>query len=187
MTYDFDGNQYRQASTHQKEWGAKLISELKLQGHERILDLGCGDGELTAQLAAAVPFGAVLGIDASEAMLAEAGKHRRPNLSFRLLDIREMEFDAEFEVVFSNATLQWVKDHRAMLRGVHRALREGGVARFQFAGDGNCSNLIRVVREVMACDQFISWFATFEWPWYMPTVESYRQLLAPNGFLPNRS
>ncbi|MHC5061222.1 MAG: class I SAM-dependent methyltransferase [Planctomycetota bacterium] len=55
MTFEFDSEKYKEASGHQKEWGAKLISELSLKGGERILDLGCGDGTLTAELARLVP------------------------------------------------------------------------------------------------------------------------------------
>ena len=65
MTHEFDGRKYGQASAHQKEWGARLIEELELQGNESVLDLGCGDGALTAQIAALVPEDRS-GIDASE-------------------------------------------------------------------------------------------------------------------------
>ena len=57
MTYEFDGKKYEKASSHQKEWGEKLIEELDLKGTERILDLGCGDGTLTVQLSGLVPEG----------------------------------------------------------------------------------------------------------------------------------
>ena len=63
MAHEFDGKKYEAASAHQKEWGARLIQELSISGTERILDLGCGDGTLTAQLAALTPRGSVVGID----------------------------------------------------------------------------------------------------------------------------
>ena len=65
MSFEFDAERYQQASAHQQEWGRRLIAELNLQGHERILDVGSGDGSLTRRLAAAVPRGSVLGLDAS--------------------------------------------------------------------------------------------------------------------------
>ncbi len=65
MTFEFDAEKYKAASAHQKEWGRKLISGLNLTGSERVLDLGCGDGGITAQLAECVPDGMVVGIDAS--------------------------------------------------------------------------------------------------------------------------
>ena len=80
-TFEFNGERYAQASRHQKEWGSRLISGLRLRGCESILDLGCGDGALTEKLASLVPDGAVLGIDASQGMIDAARKHARDNLS----------------------------------------------------------------------------------------------------------
>ena len=71
-TFEFDGEKYKKASRHQKEWGNSLIAELSLRGNEAILDLGCGDGGLTEELAQAVPEGNVLGIDASAGMIETA-------------------------------------------------------------------------------------------------------------------
>jgi trans-aconitate 2-methyltransferase len=71
MTHEFDGEKYESASSHQKEWGTKLIKELDLRGTERILDLGCGDGTLTVELSKLVPRGKVVGIDASQGSLLQ--------------------------------------------------------------------------------------------------------------------
>ena len=178
MAFEFDGEKYKRASDQQKVWGKGLISELKLAGHERILDLGCGDGALTAELAERVPGGFVLGIDASESMIATARKdHSGTNLQFKLHDINQIDFKSEFDMVFSNATLHWIKNHNTLLRNVFNCLRDGGIARFQFAADGNCSNLIRILHEVMSESPYTDTFREFDWPWYMPTCQKYRALL----------
>ena len=177
MAHEFDGNKYKAASAHQKEWGAKLIHELSIVGTERILDLGCGDGALTAQLAALAPRGSVLGIDASRGMIDAAQAHVADNLSFALHDINDLNFENEFDIVFSNATLHWIKNHDALLRNVHRALRRGGILKFDFAGDGNCANFFSVVKDAIKLPQFARYFSTFEWPWYMPSVEEYERLV----------
>ena len=182
MRYEFDGAEYRKASTHQKEWGARLIDELRLAGNEDILDLGCGDGVLTARLAELVPHGSVLGIDSSVGMIGSAAEHVQPNLSFRLMDISEIDFARAFDVIFSNATLHWVKDHQNPLARVHSALRPGGIARFNFAANGNCAEFFEVVQEVMARPDHRLHFADFEWPWYMPKIEDYRRLLQDSPF-----
>jgi trans-aconitate methyltransferase len=177
MRHEFDGKKYENASAHQKEWGSKLVEELNLQGTERVLDLGCGDGMLTAKLAELVPKGEVVGIDASKGMIDTAQPRARQNLRFLLMDINELSFSEEFDVVFSNATLNWVKDHRRLCANVHRALRVGGRIRFNFAGDGNCSSFIKVIREAMSRDEFAAHFSAFEWPWYMPPVAEYSTLI----------
>lgn len=184
MKLDFDGEKYKRASAQQKTWGKGLISELELAGHERILDLGCGDGALTVKLAELVPDGLVLGIDASESMIATAKKyHNGANVRFERLDINIMDFEPDFDVVFSNATLHWIKDHKRLLRKVFECLKDRGTARFQFAGDGNCPNFIQIVSEVMAESSYVDSFCDFEWPWYMPTCREYQTLLDEVPFM----
>jgi trans-aconitate 2-methyltransferase len=182
MTHEFDGKKYERASTHQKEWGTKLIAELCLIGSERVLDLGCGDGALTGQIAELVPNGEVLGIDASQGMIDAALPKERTNLHFRKMDINNLDFENTFNIVFSNATLHWVTDHQRLLQNIHRALRVGGRIRFQFAADGNCANFFAVVREAITMEDFRIYFAGFEWPWYMPSVDEYKRLAGSNGF-----
>jgi len=181
MAHEFDGERYAKASDHQKEWGARLIDDLDLVGSERVLDLGCGDGALTARIADLVPAGEVVGIDASEGMIAAAHANERPNLHFLLMDIDALELADRFDVVFSNATLHWVKDHRRLYGNVTRLLREGGRVRFNFAAEGNCSHFFAVVREAMALDTFSESFLAFDWPWYMPSVGQYAQLVETCG------
>jgi trans-aconitate 2-methyltransferase len=187
MKFEFDGEKYKLASNQQKVWGKKLISELEFKGGERILDLGCGDGVLTAELAKLVPDGFVLGIDASESMIETARKdHAGANVQFELLDIDAINFESEFDLAFSNATLHWVKDHRKLLSNVFKALKNRGAARFQFAGNGNCSNLIRILKEVTSAREYASYFSEHDWPWYMPAVDEYRALLDEIAFAEKR-
>jgi trans-aconitate methyltransferase len=177
MTFEFDGKKYAEASSLQKAWGEKLISELYLKGNERILDLGCGDGALSARLADLVPEGMVLGIDGSRGMIEAARKHGKDNLSFMLRDINSLDFDADFHVVFSNAALHWIKDHRPLLEKVYRSLKGGGVIRFNFAGEGNCSHFFRVVSSAIEHERYSMYFSGFVWPWYMPAVNEYEVLI----------
>ena len=92
MTFEFDAEKYKRASPHQRQWGKKLIAELDLKGNERILDLGCGDGGITAQLAELVPNGLVVGIDASQSMIESAQKnYKAENMRFDLMDINTID------------------------------------------------------------------------------------------------
>jgi trans-aconitate 2-methyltransferase len=182
MAHEFNGKEYEKASSHQKEWGSRMIEELDLRGDERILDLGCGDGALTAQLARGVPRGSVLGIDASVGMIETAEKHAAANLRFERRDINALDYREAFDVVFSNATLHWIKDHGNMLHRVYRALRAKGIIRFNFAAAGNCSHLFRVVRQAMSRPEYSSRFADFDWPWFMPTPKEYEDILHQSAF-----
>jgi trans-aconitate 2-methyltransferase len=181
MTHEFDGNKYEKASAAQKQWGRKLIEELDLEGTERVLDLGCGDGTLTAGIADLLPGGEAVGIDASRGMINTASCKQRGNLHFILMDIDHLDFVDEFDVVFSSATLHWVKDHRWLMRNVRRALGAGGRLRFNFAGDGNCSHFLKVIRQAMALDAFAPCFSDFQWPWYMPRIDEYKLLVGRSG------
>jgi len=182
MTFDFDGKKYAQVSTHQKEWGARLIAELDLRGTEQVLDLGCGDGALTYRLAALVPEGRVIGVDASQGMIDVATTRTAGNLSFIQMDINEWTLTDHFDLIFSNATLHWILDHRRLLANVYAHLRQSGIVRFNFAGHGNCSNFFRVVKEVMSQDQYTTYFEGCQWPWFMPSVDEYKAILADFQF-----
>jgi trans-aconitate methyltransferase len=169
------------ASDHQKEWGRKLIEDLDLLGSERVLDLGCGDGQLAAVIAELLPYGEVVGIDACQDMIDAARSKAGQNLRFLRMDIDALDFPGEFDAVFSNAALHWVKDHRRLYANVSRALRPGGRLRFDFAGEGHCSRFIKAVREAMAKDRFAACFEAFAWPWHMPAVDAYAAFVAATG------
>lgn len=174
--FEFDGEKYKNASSHQKEWGTRIISELNLTGAESILDLGCGDGRLTKKIADLVPEGKVLGIDASVGMISTAKELNGSNLSFVCQDINDMDFNNEFNLIFSNAALHWVKNHEQLLSLCRKALNCKGTIRFNFAGDGNCSNFYEVIRQVINNLVYMEYFTNFEWPWYMPRPSEYEKL-----------
>jgi trans-aconitate methyltransferase len=148
-----------------------------LERNERILDLGCGDGALSALLAARVPQGSVLGIDASQGMIVAALNHRLPNLAFQLKDINNLDYEDEFDLVFSNASLHWVKNRKALLYRTYISLKKGGFLRLNFAAAGNCATFLKIVKAAMETPQYRSYFLNFEWPWYMPEIEEYQTLM----------
>ncbi|MDR1906253.1 MAG: methyltransferase domain-containing protein [Clostridiales bacterium] len=180
--FEFDGEKYRQASKHQKEWGNKLISELNLLGDEEVLDLGCGDGALTEQIAILVPNGNVVGIDASIGMIRVAQKLKQPNLSFVCADINDIEYENRFDIVFSNAALHWVKNHKKLLKSSLKALKRGGCITWNFGANGNCENFCDIVKTVMKSPIYRNHFFDFEWPWYMPLEDDYNALIKSVGF-----
>ena len=186
MSFDFDGAKYRLASGHQRQWGGRLIDSLSPPRDAAILDLGCGDGALTRELAALVPDGRVVGVDASPGMIAAAKEFEGGNLAFVRMDVDDLDFTDQFDVIFSNAALHWVADHARLLANCHRALRPGGVLRWSFGGQGNCANLIATIRDAMGRPPYAECFAGFAWPWNMPGVAEYSALLARTRFRVDR-
>lgn len=182
MTYEFDGNHYEKASLHQTSWGERMVALLPLKGTERILDIGCGDGRVTQKIAVRVPGGEVVGVDASKGMISAARKHETDTLRFEVLEVNGISFHQQFDVVFSHAALHWVRDHRLLLHKVYQALRPGGYARLNFAGNGTCPTLIKVIREVMTHEAYAQYFKEFVWPWYMPTAREYQKVVSQSPF-----
>ena len=175
--YEFDGEKYSKASKHQKEWGCKLIEETAFKENDIVLDLGCGDGLLTRIIKDIVKDGYVLGIDSSTGMISKAKEYQTKNLEFKQLDINDIDFEDKFTIIISNATLHWVKDHKKLLRNCHKALKKEGILRFNFAGEGNCSNLIDVVKTKIDQNDYANLFRNFQWPWYMPDIKEYEKLI----------
>lgn len=181
--FEFDGRKYKKASKHQKKWGNHLIRQLNLKGTEAILDLGCGDGELTTRLAELVPKGKVTGIDASKGMIQTACQNKRQNLEFLCMDINQMEFHEEYDIIFSNAALHWILDHENLLKRSYGALKPGGMLLWNFAANGNCDNFFHAVRNKMKDRKYRNYFRSFQWPWYMPEVSQYKKMVETAGFL----
>lgn len=183
----WDAGDYAQNATAQYAWAQSLIKRLALNGDEAILDLGCGDGRITLEIAAQ-HAGRVVGIDSSPDMvrLASDSYAAQPGLEFRVMDATELQFDAEFDLIFSNAVLQWVKDHRAVLAGMKRALRTGGRMVLSMGGKGNALGVLATMDKLIASEKWRPWFEGFVFPYAFYGIEEYATWLAEVGFKPTR-
>ena len=151
-----------------------VVALLDPRPGERILDLGCGDGVLTEKLAA---LGcAVVGADASPEQVEAA---RARGLDARVLDGEALPFEAEFDAVFSNAALHWMKRPGAVVEGVRRALRAGGRFVAECGGRGNVSRIEAAIAEALRRRGRDAQAVN---PWYFPSSEEYRRLLEAHGF-----
>jgi len=154
--------------------GRGVLELLSPQRGERILDLGCGDGALSAEIAA---VGAVVvGIDSSEPMVDAA---RSRDLDARIGDAQALAFESEFDAVFSNAALHWMPNPDAVLAGVYRALKPGGRFVAEFGGHGNIA-AIRVAQFAI-CQKHGGDPQTIAGKYY-PTTEDYESRLRAHGF-----
>lgn len=158
------------------QYGKELIDLLSPQPGERILDLGCGTGQLTQQIALA---GAeVMGIDAAPSMIEQA-RHNYPDLKFAVADARDFQVEQSFDAVFSNAALHWILEPDAVIRCIHQALKPGGCFVAEFGGKGNIDAIVQSLYSVLAtigCDspQTLN-------PWYFPSIGEYAVLLENQG------
>ncbi len=181
---------YNRNSAAQEKWASELLAKLRLKGDEQILDIGCGDGKVTAEVARSVPRGKVVGLDSSIEMIDFARKNfpaeAIPQLRFQLGDARALDFHEEFDWVVSFASLHWVIDHRPVLAGIRRALRPGGRVMLQFGGKGNAAEVFQVMSEVIVRPRWAERFVGFESPWGFYNPEEYEPWLHQAGLLPKR-
>lgn len=151
-----------------------VLEWLSARKGERILDLGCGDGVLTAELAA---LGAeVVGVDSSEDFVATC---KARGLDTRLMDGEDLTFESEFDAVFSNAALHWMTRPERVVGGVRRALRPGGRFVAEFGGHGNVAAIMTAL-EAVARRHDVD--AALAHPWYFPSTEAYQAILEKLGF-----
>jgi len=144
---------------------------------ERILDLGCGTGQLTEKIAQSGAF--VHGIDSSLSMISTA-RSNYPQLDFAVADARNFQVNEPLDAVFSNAVLHWIKEPDAVINCVAKALKPGGRFVAEFGGKGNVGAIVRALLSVLSeigCEepQALN-------PWYFPSIGEYAGLLEKQGF-----
>jgi trans-aconitate 2-methyltransferase len=145
---------------------------------------------VTAEIAGAVPGGFVLGVDASAAFVDYARAHyppsRYPNLHFEQMDARRLDTPHRFDVIFSNAALHWVDDHRAFLAGCARLIRPGGKLVISCGGAGNAAEFHAAIDHVLHEPRWARFFEGFTFPYYFYSPEDYAAWLPEAGFTAER-
>jgi len=170
----WDGDEYATHSDLQYQWATNYLSKLHLEGTERILDIGCGDGRVTAFIAKSLPRGSVVGIDPSDSMLQAAhAQMALPNLQFLKRDATQLDFEREFDYVVSFSCLHWIFDHFAVLQGIERALRPGGKVFLYFAADYECNRLDHAIDAIVASPKWTCYFTDFVSPCFLITPSQF--------------
>lgn len=176
QSQQWNSSRYAENARFVSDLGEPVIDLLKPQPGERILDLGCGDGVLTEKIAAR--RAEVIGVDASAHMIAAA---KRKGIDARVVDAHQLEFSAEFDAVFSNAALHWMKrDPDAVIQGVRRALKPGGRFAAEMGGHGNVAAI--TVALCATLENYGVKDSAAIIPWYFPSREEYRKRLERAGF-----
>lgn len=172
QTQRWNPEQYGKNARFVSDLGMPVVELLSPQPGERILDLGCGDGALSYKL---VDIGCeVVGVDSSAEMIKAA---KSLGLDAHVMDGQSLSFEGEFNAVFSNAALHWMKEPEQVIDGVWRALRPD--ARFvgEFGGYGNVASIVAALESALSVRG-----VAVPSPWYFPRPEEYRKLLEARGF-----
>ena len=176
---DWDAQQYKKHSEPQKEGGKSIIQTYPFRGDEKVLDIGCGDGRTTMEIAARAPKGKVIGIDPSPAMILEAQKSfsHIQNLSFVQASAEDFFFDLQFDLIVSFFALHYVVDHLSVLKKIYSALKQGGTFIAIMAGGDQPE-----VAEVFAREKWKKLISDQDMVWGAMTEVEYRPLLEEVGF-----
>jgi trans-aconitate 2-methyltransferase len=182
---EWNASEYDRLSALQAAMAEEVLSLLKLEGNERILDIGCGNGKTTAEIAARVPQGSVTGVDASAEMIAFAKDHwtsAHPNLQFAVADARKLPFNHEFDRIVSFNALHWITDQALPLRAIHRAIKANGIAQLRLVPKGQRKSIEDVIEETRLSPRWAGYFNGFHDPYLHLTPEQYAELAEQQGF-----
>jgi len=173
-TNDWNAKKYNKHADFVSALGMPVVELLNPQKGEKILDLGCGDGTLALELE---KFGAeVVAVDLSEDMVA---KSKEKGLNAHVMSATELVYENQFDAIFSNAVLHWVKESQLAVKKIHKALKNNGRFVAEFGGYGNIQHIRLAMKEVFSKHKE---YGEFVDPWYFPTVTEYQEILESVGF-----
>lgn len=174
MTDSWNAELYDDKHSFVWKLGSSVVELLAPQPGERILDLGCGTGQLTAQIAES---GAeVVGLDSSPAMIEEA-RRLHPQLEFKEADAHDFDVAGPFDAVFSNAVLHWITEPARVIDCIARALKPHGRLAVEFGGKGNVRHLAEAIET--ACSAVLG--ESIPHPWYFPSIAEFAIVLERHG------
>lgn len=180
----WDAEKYDSVKAPQIDAGWELIAMAQVRENDSILDIGCGTGKLTLELARLAFGGAVIGIDPSREMLNKAREvtGAAGNVRLDLIPAEAMDFEGAFDLAFSNSALQWVKEQKKALALTFRSLKKGGRIAFQLPAKGFCKEFSHSVEHAILSLGYERFYQGWQSPWYFPSKEEYETWLARAGF-----
>jgi trans-aconitate 2-methyltransferase len=182
---EWNAPEYARISALQQAMAAEVLSLLDLKDAKSVLDLGCGNGKVTAVIAARIPEGRVVGVDASAEMIAFASEHFSPetfpNLSFAVSDIRGIGFREEFDLVVSFNALHWIPKQDEALRAIHAAMKSGGAAQLRLVPKGERKSLEDVLEETRKSPKWAGFYEGYQDPYLHLTPPEYSALAEQAG------
>jgi trans-aconitate methyltransferase len=183
----WDATDYAKNSQGQFGWAMGNVDKLRLQPSDCVLDVGCGDGKITAELAKRVPEGSVTGVDRSDSMIALARQSfQLSNVSFRTLDAQGLDYIEAFDAVFSNSAIHWMPDQHAVVQGIARALKPGGRMFLSMGGRGTAAAPREMLAQLMQESRWTGYLAGASSPHHFRGPEDYGPWLSESGLQADR-
>lgn len=172
------GESYAKNSDSQKSSAEDYLSGLNLNSVSSVLDVGCGDGKITAAIAKALPGSVVIGVDISPSMIdfAHAAFSSYPNLKFLVEDASAIDFHEKFDLITSFTVMQWVLEQTQALERFEKALKPGGRLCIQMP-TGLPSAMEQALEKTTRAEKWRNYFTQFSPPWKFYQPEEYRSLL----------
>lgn len=181
------GDEYAKNSESQKESALSFMQKVHLLDGQSILDIGCGDGKVTAGIAKDLPHSQVLGVDISSSMIqfAQAAFSNVDNLKFETGDATHLDYEEKFDLVISFSVMQWVVEQKEALKCFKKALKPNGKLWIQMPM-GLPIPMQHALERTMSSEKWESYFVNFSVPWKFYTAEEYKTLLSSTNFTPSR-
>jgi len=182
---EWDAQAYNRVSALQQWLAEKSLVRLSLNGDEHVLDVGCGDGKVTVEIARRLRRGSAIGVDASQRMIAYAAQKfpatTHPNLTFQVADAAQLPFADQFDLVVSFNCLHWVHDQAAALRGMGATLVASGRTHLRFVPRGVRKSLEDVIEDTRRTPAWAGYFPDYQPPYIHVTPDEYRALAEKSG------
>jgi trans-aconitate methyltransferase len=191
MKYDWDATTYDRISDAQESWGQEIIKYRKWKGNEIVLDAGCGSGRTTRILSMKVPQGKVIAVDSDLSMIKVAKENlaKFSNIEFIKMDISEIELEEKVDVVFSNATLHWILNHKKVFERLWQILKSEGQLLIQCGGHRDLAKTLSIFNTVSKSKEFYNYFYNnnkgediWKQTWYFAKKEDTEKILQKIGF-----
>ena len=179
---EWKAEEYDHQAVPHEEWSDEILARLLLKGDETVLDAGCGTGRLTKRLVERVPDGRVIGVDASEQMLAKAREHLGEDFDLRHQDLTKLDLDAEVDAVYSSAVFHWIQDHEALFRSLHGAMRRDAWLEAQCGGQDNIAEIARALEALAGDERFAPYLRGEREAWNYASIGDTEARLADAGF-----
>ncbi len=182
---EWDAETYHRISEPQLEWGRRVLPRLRAHGDESVLDAGCGSGRLTAELAAVVPDGTVLAVDASVRMVEAARRHLAPlgdRVRVEVADLLELRIPEPVDLVFSAAVFHHIHDHQALFAAMLRCMRPGGRLVAQCGGGPNLAGIRGIVQRAARTSPRLAALEDWPGPWEFADAPTTAARLRGAGF-----